>query len=106
MIFRPKLPPRAGYVEVELNGKRVHVSVATGKPLGEEGEKPNLHRVAESVTGLEDALCEVDAMGEERAAGLEEALCELDAANEVWKAGVEEALCELDGLVNGLALVM
>lgn len=131
MIFRPKLPPRAGYVEVELDGKRVYVNVSTGQPMGQEGEKPTLTGLAQSVTGLEDALCEVDAAGEardwelsaaitrvtddtgEQVTGLEDALCEMDAMNEARMdavaasvAEIETALCELDGLINGLAMTI
>lgn len=35
MITKPKLPPKAGYVEVEYNGERRYKEIETGKILGE-----------------------------------------------------------------------
>ena len=34
MITRPKLPPKAGYVEIELDGKRVYKNEETGEIYG------------------------------------------------------------------------
>ena len=37
-ITQPQLPPKAGYVEVEVDGVRKYRSVSTGYLLGEEPE--------------------------------------------------------------------
>lgn len=89
VIKRPALPPRAGYVEAEANGTRVYVNVRTGAPLGREGELPSLTALLASVTGLEDALCEMDAMAGEWMDGLDRAVGE-----------IETALCELDERIS------
>lgn len=39
MINRPVLPPKRGYVEVEVDGRRLYRSVATGLLL--EDEQPS-----------------------------------------------------------------
>ena len=42
MITTPQLPPKAGYVEVELDGKRVYKNAETGEIYGSETPKPEL----------------------------------------------------------------
>ena len=46
-ITRPQLPPKAGYVEVEVDGVRRYRNVETGYLLGEE---PELGPTAEDIT--------------------------------------------------------
>ena len=36
-ISKPMLPPKKGYVEVEVNGKRTYRNVETGILIGDEG---------------------------------------------------------------------
>jgi len=45
MITRPELPPKRGYVEVEIGGVRRYRSVATGMLLGEEPASPAVEEV-------------------------------------------------------------
>lgn len=37
-ITKPQLPPKAGYVEVEVEGERRYKNISTGYLLGEEPE--------------------------------------------------------------------
>ena len=39
MINKPMLPPKKGYVEVEIDGKRVYKNVETGEIYGHETPK-------------------------------------------------------------------
>ena len=41
-ITRPTLPPKAGYVEVEVNGKRTYRNVSTGILIEDETPAPTL----------------------------------------------------------------
>ena len=81
-INKPKLPPKKGYVEVEVNGKRTYKNVETGELIENEVRKPTAEeRIAEleaTNAALEDAMCEMDAANEERMAAIEDALCEMD----------------------------
>lgn len=81
-ITKPALPPKKGYVEVEVNGKRTYKNVETGVLIENEVRKPTAEeRIAELETinaELEDAMCEMDAATEERLAAIEDALCEMD----------------------------
>lgn len=106
-ITKPMLPPKKGYVEVEVHGKRTYKNVETGVLIENEVRKPsNDERFAalESINvALEEAMCEMDAVNQEEIAelqettsALEEAMCEMDAANEERMAAIEEALCEMD----------
>lgn len=106
-ITRPKLPPKKGYVEVEVNGKRTYKNIVTGELIENEVRKPsNDERFAalESIdVALEDAMCEMDSANQEEIAALnetvsalEDAVCEMDAANEERMAAIEDALCEMD----------
>lgn len=58
MITKPKLPPKAGYVEVEYNGERRYKDVNTGKILGEQLsiEDVKSRRIAQSKTYLAEYL--------------------------------------------------
>lgn len=61
MIHNPELPPRAGYVEVEIDGRRTYRNVTTGQLLSEEMAEPTLDenkaaRIAQSKQGLADYL--------------------------------------------------
>ena len=49
-ITRPTLPPKAGYVEVEVNGKRTYRNVATGVLIEDEVPTPTTE---ERITALE-----------------------------------------------------
>lgn len=40
-ITKPELPPKAGYVEVEIEGKRVYRNAQTGEIYGNETRKPD-----------------------------------------------------------------
>ena len=81
-ITRPKLPPKKGYVEVEVNGKRTYKNVETGELIENEVRKPT----------AEERIAELEAVNAE----LEDAMCEMDAANEERMAAIEDALCEMD----------
>ena len=48
-ITKPQLPPKAGYVEVEVNGERRYRNVETGQLLGEE----TVPTIKERVSALE-----------------------------------------------------
>lgn len=81
-ITKPMLPPKKGYVEVEVDGKRTYQNVETGIPIDDEIPTPSLDdRVTtaeEQIAFLEDAICEMDAANSEAMAAIEDALCELD----------------------------
>lgn len=74
-ITRPVLPPKKGYVEVEVHGRRTYKNVETGELIENEVRKPTPE---ERIAGLEDALCEMDSANEDRMAAIEDALCEMD----------------------------
>ena len=42
MITKPQLPPKAGYVEVEIDGVRTYKNVVTGILIDDEVETPDL----------------------------------------------------------------
>ncbi len=42
MITKPQLPPKAGYVEVEVDGRRTYKNVVTGILIDNEVETPDL----------------------------------------------------------------
>ena len=42
LISRPLLPPKAGYVEVEVDGVRTYKNVVTGILIDNEVETPDL----------------------------------------------------------------
>jgi hypothetical protein len=41
MITKPQLPPKAGYVEVEIDGRRTYKNVITGELIENERPKPS-----------------------------------------------------------------
>ena len=76
-IIRPTLPPKAGYVEVEVNGIRTYKNVITGILI--ENEIPTL-TIEERVTTLEDQVAQADEIAielYESQATQDEALIEL-----------------------------
>ena len=54
-ITKPQLPPKAGYVEVEYNGKRAYKNIATGEILG---APKSLDVVKEEQKAQLSAICE------------------------------------------------
>lgn len=38
MITKPKLPPKRGYVEVEIDGERTYRNATTGELIGRENQ--------------------------------------------------------------------
>lgn len=42
MITEPQLPPKAGYVEVEVNGVRTYRNISTGELIDDEVPTPTL----------------------------------------------------------------
>lgn len=63
MIKNPKLPPKAGYVEVEVDGQRVYQNVETGEIFGQETTKPTQLDIIEAqvtyTAMMTDTLLEV-----------------------------------------------
>lgn len=62
MITKPTLPPKAGYVEVEVNGQRVYKNAATGVLIHDEPEHTQLDILEAQVTYtamMTDTLLEV-----------------------------------------------
>ena len=61
-ITKPLLPPKAGYVEVEINGTRKYKNVETGEIYGEETEKPDSEYVtyAELAAAIREGVNSVD----------------------------------------------
>lgn len=73
LIKNPQLPPKAGYVEVEVDGERTYQNIATGILIDDEVPQPTTEeRLAEleaqnkalttSNQFLEDCLVEMAAM--------------------------------------------
>ena len=58
MIIEHKLPPKKGYVEVEVNGKRTYRNAETGVLIDEEAVAPTLD---ERVKTLEEASAALQA---------------------------------------------
>lgn len=81
-ITKPVLPPKKGYVEVEVDGKRTYRNAETGVLIDDEIPTPTTEeRVTElenTIVSLEDAICEMDEANDERMAAIEDALCEMD----------------------------
>ncbi len=89
-ITRPMLPPKAGYVEVEVEGIRTYKNVKTGILINDEIPAPT---VDERVTELEAQLAESD----EAAIALYEAYL----AQKDVEAEQDEAILELYELLGG-----
>lgn len=90
IITRPTLPPKAGYVEVEVNGARTYKNVETGILIDDEVPTPT---VDERVAELEAQLAESD----EAAIALYEA----QIAQGAIDAEQDEAILELYELLGG-----
>ena len=76
-ITRPTLPPKAGYVEVEVNGVRTYKNIITGIFIDNEISTPTID---ERVTTLEDQVAQADEVAielYESQATQDEALIEL-----------------------------
>ena len=52
MINKPMLPPKKGYVEVEIDGQRVYKNVETGEIYGQETEKITAEEVLDAMLGV------------------------------------------------------
>lgn len=62
MITKPMLPPKAGYVEVEITGERVYKNASTGVLLQDESGYSQLDILEAQVTYtamMTDTLLEV-----------------------------------------------
>ena len=59
MIKKPMLPPKKGYVEVEIDGKRTYRNVETGELIENEVPRPSAEQ---RITDLEAQLAESDAV--------------------------------------------
>lgn len=77
LITRPQLPPKAGYVEDEIDGIRVYRNVETGETYGRETPKP-------------DIVLDIHL-----------ALAEIAEAQEAYQIQNELALTELAELIGG-----
>jgi hypothetical protein len=86
-ISKPSLPPKAGYVEVEVDGVRTYRNVSTGVLVGDEVPAPTLEQ---RVADLEVQLQQAD----EAAIELYEAQLEINAAQ-------DDALIELYEMMGG-----
>lgn len=54
-ITKPQLPPKRGYVEVEVDGVRKYRNVETGYLLGEEPEpEPTTDDILNTLLGVTD----------------------------------------------------
>lgn len=63
-ITTPKLPPRAGYVEVEVDGERLYRNAATGVLLRDEEPGLTMEDLAEAALDLETRLLMLEALQE------------------------------------------
>ena len=61
-ITTPKLPPRAGYVEVEVDGERLYRNAATGVLLRDEAPGLTMEDLAEAALDLETRLLMLEQM--------------------------------------------
>jgi hypothetical protein len=84
------LPPKKGYVEVEVDGKRTYRNVETGVLIEDEKPTPTID---ERVTDLEDALAATD----ETAIELYESM----AAQEEINTAQDEALIAIYEMIGG-----
>lgn len=61
-ISSTQLPPKAGYVEVEINGERTYRNVATGLLIDEEAQLPRepteIEQAQQAITDLELSVIE------------------------------------------------
>lgn len=81
MITKPKLPPKRGYVEVEINGERTYKIIDEFKQLSDLSENAttntggidDLGQVASDLAASADDLATALSALDERIAALEEA---------------------------------
>jgi hypothetical protein len=91
IINKPLLPPKVGYVEVEINGIRKYKNVTTGYILGEEPK--NILTTEERISILEEQIAQADETAIE--------LYEANLAQEEINAAQDDALIELYELIGG-----
>lgn len=58
LIKNPQLPPKAGYVEVEVDGRRTYRNVKTGVLIDEEMKPPTVEELRTSKTAALSATCQ------------------------------------------------
>lgn len=90
VITKPMLPPKRGYVEVEINGKRTYRNVETGILIEDEVPTPTTE---DRLSSLESALAQTD----ETAIELFEAQEEQTEINNAQ----DDALIEIYELLEG-----
>lgn len=89
VITKPTLPPKSGYVEVEVDGRRTYRNVETGVLIDDEVPTPTTD---ERLTSLEAALAQTD-----------ETAIELYEANEEQQAinsAQDDALIEIYEMIG------
>lgn len=89
-ITKPMLPPKAGYVEVEVDGVRTYRNVQTGVLIDEEVNVPTTD---ERLASLEDALAQTDETAIE--------LFEAQEQQAEINAAQDDALIEIYELLEG-----
>lgn len=89
-ITKPMLPPKAGYVEVEVDGVRTYRNVQTGVLIDEEVRAPTTD---ERLASLEDALAQTDETAIE--------LFEAQEQQAEINAAQDDALIEIYELLEG-----
>lgn len=53
-ISKPMLPPKKGYVEVEVDGVRTYKNVETGELIGQEKVEPTTEEVLNALLGVKE----------------------------------------------------
>lgn len=53
-IFKPMLPAKKGYVEVEVNRKRTYRNIETGELIEEEIENLTYEKVLDTLLGVSE----------------------------------------------------
>ena len=56
MITKPTLPPKAGYVEVEIDGQRVYRNAETGEIYGHETPPPEYVTYADLAAAIREGV--------------------------------------------------
>ena len=90
MIKKPMLPPKRGYVEVEVNGKRTYRNVETGELIENEIPCPSAE---ERITMLEEQITQADETAIE--------LYEMQMVQEEINTAQDDALIELYEMIGG-----
>lgn len=52
MIFIPTLPPKSGYVEVEVDGRRTYKNAVTGVLIEDEAREPTADELLKILAGV------------------------------------------------------